>query len=48
MRYLDAALTQLRSDSTGVNNADVARLSPLSNAHIYVQDHYRFTMQKAA
>lgn len=47
-RYLDAALSHLRSDGTEVNDADVVRLSPLSNAHIHVQGRYHFTMQEAA
>ena len=47
-RYLDAALSHLRSDGTEVNDADVVRLSPLSNAHIHVQGRYHFTKQEAA
>lgn len=47
-RYLDAALTHVRAEGTVVNDADVARLSPLGNAHIHVQGRYHFTMQEAA
>jgi len=47
-RYLDAAPMQLRTEGATVNDADVVRLSPLSNAHIHMQGRYHFTMQEAA
>lgn len=47
-RYLDAALTRMRSEGATVNDTDVAHLSPLSNAHIHMQGRYHFTMQEAA
>lgn len=47
-RYLDAALIQLRSDGATVKLEDMARLSPLSNAHIHLQGRYHFAMHDAA
>ena len=42
-RYIDAALTVLREQGHLVDEADVARLSPLGDAHINVHGRYAFT-----
>jgi len=42
-RYLDAALAQLRHESHHVDDADVARLSPLIHQHINLLGRYHFT-----
>ena len=41
-RYMDAALTQLRSDGFEVRDEDVARLSPFVRHHINVLGRYSF------
>ena len=43
-RYMDAALTHLRSDGVEVKDEDVARMSPLGDTHINVQGRYHFTI----
>jgi len=42
-RYIDAAVTQLRADGHPVLDEDVARLSPLGDAHINMLGRYPFT-----
>ncbi|MEO8222646.1 MAG: Tn3 family transposase [Specibacter sp.] len=42
-RYIDAALTVLREQGHPVDDTDVARLSPLGDAHINVHGRYAFT-----
>lgn len=42
-RYIDAALAALREQGHRVDDADVARLSPLGDAHINVHGRYAFT-----
>jgi len=42
-RYIDAALTALRDQGHPIDDADVARLSPLGDAHINVHGRYAFT-----
>jgi len=42
--YLDRALTQLRADGYALQDADIARLSPLGNAHLNVLGRYSFTL----
>ena len=46
-RYMDAALTHLRSDGVEVKDEDVARMSPLGDKHINVQGRYHFTITDA-
>jgi TnpA family transposase len=41
-RYVDAALTALRDKGYPVDDADVARLSPLGDSHINVHGRYAF------
>jgi TnpA family transposase len=43
-RYMDAALSQLRSQGAEVKPADVARLSPLADKHFNVLGRYHFTV----
>lgn len=43
-RYIDAALAALREQGHLVDDKDVARLSPLGDAHINVHGRYAFTM----
>jgi hypothetical protein len=43
-RYMDAALSQLRSQGAEVNPEDVARLSPLADKHFNVLGRYHFTV----
>jgi hypothetical protein len=42
-RYLDAIVTELRRSGIPVDDADVARLSPLGRAHLNVLGRYSFT-----
>jgi len=42
--YLDRALAQLRTDGSTIQDADIARLSPLGNAHLNVLGRYSFTL----
>jgi hypothetical protein len=47
-RYLDAIVTQLRAighkiNDARIDDADVARLSPLGHAHLNVLGRYAFT-----
>lgn len=42
-RYIDAALAALREQGHVVDDKDVARLSPLGDAHINVHGRYTFT-----
>jgi len=42
--YLDRALAQLRADGHTIQDADIARLSPLGNAHLNVLGRYSFTL----
>jgi len=44
---MQAALTQLRANGDSVNDADVARLSPLLHEHINMMGRYSFSMPKA-
>ena len=43
-RYMDAALSQLRSQGAEVKPEDVARLSPLADKHFNVLGRYHFTV----
>ncbi|MEU9456489.1 Tn3 family transposase [Streptomyces sp. NPDC048277] len=43
-RYMDAAVTQLRSDGFEVRDEDVARLSPFVRHHINVLGRYSFQL----
>jgi hypothetical protein len=43
-RYLHAALEQLRARGERVDDADVARLSPLARRHLNVHGRYSFTL----
>src|SRR5438270_3689803 len=45
--YMDAALTQLRTEGFEVNAEDVARLSPLLYQHINFQGRYAFALSEA-
>jgi TnpA family transposase len=45
--YMQAALTQLRANGDSVNDADVARLSPLLHEHINMMGRYSFSMPEA-
>ena len=42
--YMDAALSRLRQQGVEINDADVARLSPLLHRHINMLGHYSFTL----
>jgi TnpA family transposase len=42
-RYIDAALTALRDKGHPLDDNDIARLSPLGDAHINVHGRYAFT-----
>ena len=42
-RYIDAALNALRDKGYRVDDADVARLSPLGDTHINIHGRYAFT-----
>ncbi len=41
-RYLDAAVARLREAGEPVDDADLARLSPLGDAHINLLGRYHF------
>ena len=43
-RYMDAALSHLRSQGAEVKPEDVARLSPLADKHFNVLGRYHFTV----
>ncbi|MFI1868713.1 Tn3 family transposase [Streptomyces jumonjinensis] len=43
-RYLDAAVVQLRAEGHDIKDEDVARLSPLKNAHINFLGRYLFNI----
>jgi hypothetical protein len=43
-RYMDAALSHLRSQGVEVKPEDVARLSPLADKHFNVLGRYRFSV----
>jgi hypothetical protein len=45
--YMDAALTQLRTEGFEVKEEDVARLSPLLHKHINFQGRYSFALSEA-
>ena len=45
--YMEAALQQLRAESYPVEEADVARLSPLLHEHINMLGRYSFSMPEA-
>lgn len=45
--YMQAALDQLRTNGESVNDADVARLSPLLHEHINMLGRYSFSMPEA-
>jgi len=45
--YMQAALNQLRANGEPVNDADVARLSPLLHEHINMLGRYSFSMPEA-
>jgi len=45
--YMDAALTQLRTEGFEVKEEDVARLSPLLHKHINFQGRYSFALLEA-
>ncbi len=47
-RYLDLALAQLRREGAEVRDEDVARLSPLGNAHLNLLGHYHFGLPATA
>lgn len=42
--YMDAAINQLREQGEEINEADLARLSPLINKHINMLGHYLFAL----
>lgn len=42
-RYLDAAVTELRSQGKQVRDEDIARLSPLGHAHLNELGRYSFS-----
>ncbi|WP_196844479.1 MULTISPECIES: Tn3 family transposase [unclassified Cryobacterium] len=42
-RYIDAALNSLRDQGYPVDDADIARLSPLGDTHINIHGRYAFT-----
>jgi TnpA family transposase len=44
--YMDAALSSLRQQGFEINEADVARLSPLVHKHINMLGHYSFTLSE--
>jgi TnpA family transposase len=46
-RYMDAALSHLRSNGTVVRPEDVARLSPLGSQHFNVLGRYHFALHEA-
>jgi TnpA family transposase len=43
-RYMDAALSHLRSQGVEIKPEDIARLSPLSDRHFNVQGRFHFTV----
>lgn len=43
-RYMDAALSHLRSQGAETKPEDIARLSPLRNKHFNVLGRYRFNL----
>ena len=45
--YLQAALNQLRANGELVQDADVAKLSPLVHEHINMLGRYSFSMPEA-
>jgi TnpA family transposase len=45
--YIEAALTQLRTEGFAVKDADVARLSPLLHEHINMLGRYSFSVPDA-
>ena len=45
--YMEAALQQLRAEIYPVEEADVARLSPLLHEHINILGRYSFSMPEA-
>jgi hypothetical protein len=45
--YMDAALTQLRSEGYPVKDEDVARLSPLLHEHINMLGRYSFAVPES-
>ena len=45
--YMEAALTQLRTEGLAVQAEDVARLSPLVHKHINFQGRYSFALSEA-
>lgn len=45
--YMEAALAQLRAEGFAVDDADVARLSPLLHEHINVLGHYSFSVPES-
>ena len=45
--YMQAVLNQLRANGEPVNDADVARLSPLLYEHINMLGRYSFSMPEA-
>ena len=45
--YMQAAVNQLRANGDSVNDADVARLSPLIYEHINMMGRYSFSMPEA-
>lgn len=44
--YMNAAINQLREQGEEINEADLARLSPLINKHINMLGHYLFALAK--
>jgi hypothetical protein len=42
--YMEAALAQLRAEGHPINDADVARLSPLLHEHINMMGRYSFSV----
>lgn len=42
--YMQAAINQLQSENQSINNADIARLSPISWSHINFLGRYDFTL----
>jgi hypothetical protein len=46
-RYMDAAIGELRAAGVEVDDADLARLSPLGHEHINLLGRYHFTLPEA-
>ena len=45
--YLDEAISRLREEGREVRDEDVARVPPLSHAHVRVLGRYHFTLDES-